>query len=55
MAKKGMKRPESTASAAQNRSQSGAQNMAGGSRASPSPPSSPEHIPASGFGGGDVL
>ena len=32
MAKKGMKRPESTASAAQNRSQSGAQNMAGGSK-----------------------
>ena len=37
MAKKGMKRPESTASAAQNRSQSGAQNMAGGSKGKSEP------------------
>ena len=37
MAKIGMKRPESTASAAQNRSQSGAQNMAGGSKGKSEP------------------
>ena len=37
MAKKGMKRPENTEPAAQNRSQSGAQNMARGSTGNSAP------------------
>ena len=37
MAKKGLKRPENTEPAAQNRSQSGAQNMARGSKGNSAP------------------
>ncbi|MGI5933630.1 MAG: hypothetical protein ACOX7A_02355 [Lawsonibacter sp.] len=37
MAKKGMKRPENTEPAAQNRSQSGAQNVAGGAKGKSEP------------------
>ena len=55
MAKKGMKRPENTEPAAQNQGQSGAQSMARGAKGKSELSSSPERLPASGLGGGDLF